>query len=249
MKTILFTLLLLPVFFSSTPESMIDNTSFPGSLVPKENEFLSLPGNGAPGDSVHLAAVPYPLFWINEAANFKLLSGNAVAITAAEGTDLYTFVDGNYYSNNAPKLLFVPDSNFIFSAKITPAFEGIYDGGAILLYTDSLNWAKLLFEKLDENTLLIGSSVISDKKTDDSYHLKIKQNAVWLKVAKSGKIFSFYHSFDGNNWNLTRTFHYDNPHNLKIGFYSQSPKGPECEVEFSDIRYRGEAFTDFFTGE
>jgi uncharacterized protein len=118
-------------------------------------------------DSVLLESVPFPFFWIQEPKDFKVLSGNEMTITAAKGTDIYTFVDGNYYINSAPKLLFTPDSNFIFSAKITPSFDGVYDGGAILLYSDSLNWAKLLFEKLDENSFIIGSSVISDKKTDD----------------------------------------------------------------------------------
>lgn len=200
-------------------------------------------------DSVLIDALPFHLFWLDKPANFEVLSDNSISITAAKGTDIYTFVDGNYYINNAPKLLFTPDSNFIFSAKITPDFKGIYDGGAILLYSDSLNWSKLLFEKLDEDSWIIGSSVISDKKTDDSYHVDTKEKSVWLKVAKSGKIFNYYHSFDGKTWILTRTFHYDKPETLKIGFYSQSPKGPQCEVEFSNIRYKGEAFTDFFTGE
>lgn len=201
------------------------------------------------GDSLRFGVVPYPFYWVHEPVDFKSLSENAITITAGKGTDLYTFVDGDHYNNNAPKLLFAPDSNFIFSAQITPDFEGIYDGGAILIYTDSSNWAKLLFEKLDEQTLIIGSSVISNKKTDDSYHISTKTNSIWLKVARSGKIFNFYHSVDGETWKLTRTFHYDAPEGMKVGFYAQSPNGPACTVHFSNITYKGEAFTDFFTGE
>lgn len=222
-----------------------------------DNDYLSdgaeaaqvLNTSALPGDSVYLDAIPSALFWIDEPLTSQIKGKDAISIKAAKGTDLYTFVDGSYYINNAPKLLFAPDSNFVFSAKITPEFSGIYDGGAILIYTDSLNWAKLLFEKLDENTLIIGSSVISNKKTDDSYHLSTKEKALWLKVGKSGKIFNFYHSFDGQTWHLTRTFHYNSTKTLKLGFYAQSPKGPSCTVHFSDIRYKGEGFADFFTGE
>lgn len=250
MKTALLSLVLLPAMFLSgfCMHSEKDRVSVPHVLT--GNFSTAMPDAGTkPIDSVSVKAIPYPLFWIDKPAGFKVLSDNAVSITAGKETDLYTFVDGNYYINNAPKLLFRPDTNFIFSAKVMPEFNGIYDGGAILLYSDSLNWAKFIFEKVDENTLLMGSSVVSDKLTDDSYHGNVKQKELWLKVAKSGKIYNFYHSLDGKNWSLTRTFHYNTPETLKLGFYTQAPKGSECPVTFSDIRYKGIGFTDFITGE
>lgn len=244
MKTTLLSLLFIYASYLSGFSKSTDTTNSMCSPI-----LESAQASDTPGDSLILKAIPHPLFWIHAPAEFKVLSENALSFTAGKETDLYTFVDGNYYTNNTPKLLFTPDTDFIFSARVKPTFEGIYDGGAILLYSDSLNWAKILFEKVDENTLLIGSSVVSGKQTDDSYHGNIEQQDIWLKVAKSGKIFNFYHSLDGKKWSLTRTFHYDEAESLKLGFYTQSPKGPECPVTFSDIRYKGVGFTDFVTGK
>lgn len=242
MRILFFSCVLLSVTCLPTLGNTIGETSHFKGVEEEKNSHT-------PNDSIKLKAIPLPLFWIHNPKDYKILSDDAVSITAGNGTDLYTFVDGTYYTNNAPKLLFTPDTNFIFSARIKPAFNSIYDGGAIILYSDSLNWAKVLFEQLNEDTWGIGSSVVSDKRTDDSYHIHTYHKQVWVKLAKSGDIFNFYHSSDGKQWALVRTFHYDNPEKIKIGFYAQSPKGTECTVEFSDIRYKGVGFTDFFTGE
>lgn len=216
------------------------------SFVRQIQESTTFPQSS---DSISLKSIPTPFFWVHQPKYFKILSDDAIEIKAGEGTDLYTFVNGDPYVNSAPKLLLTPAVDFIFSAKVKPAFNSLYDGGAIIIYSDSSNWAKILFEQFDEKTWLIGSSVVDDRKTDDSYHTKVDKGEIWLKVAKSGQIFNFYHSLDGKRWNLTRTFHYNKAATLKVGFYAQSPKGSECTVEFSNIRYTGKAFSDFFTGE
>ncbi|MDJ1471759.1 DUF1349 domain-containing protein [Cytophagaceae bacterium YF14B1] len=203
----------------------------------------------SPGDSVKIKSVPYSWTWVDKPELYKVTSPNSLQITAAKGTDLYTFVDGSYYTNNAPKLLFKPDSNFIFSAKVKTPFNSMYDGGAILLYSDGENWAKLLFEKLDEKHIGVGSSVIKDKKTDDNYHIQVAAKEIYLKVAKAGKVFCFYYSTDGKTWNILRTFAYATTAPMQIGFYAQSPKGPKCVVDFLDIRYVPRGFKDFNTGE
>lgn len=192
--------------------------------------------------------IPFALEWMGKQNVFKADS-NQIVLTAGPKTDLYAFVDGSYYVNNAPKVLFTPDSNFIFSAKIKPDFKSVFDGGAILVYTDSLNWAKVLFEKHDDITTGLGVSLVRDRRGDDSYHPIPATDAVYVKVARSGRIFNFYYSLDGSSWKLLRTFPYEKVEGLKIGFYAQSPKGDECTVHFTDIEYSGKKFKDFFTGE
>jgi regulation of enolase protein 1 (concanavalin A-like superfamily) len=201
-------------------------------------------------DSVHIKAIPHALAWNASPAAVSGIGANAVTLTAGKGTDLYSFVDGSFYVNSAPKLLFTPDSNFIFSAKFKPKFRDLYDGVAILLYTDSSNWAKILWEQMENNTLMIGSSVVVNKITDDSYHsLTPGTDAVYLKLVRSGLIYCFYYSSDGKNWLLQRTFSYKNSGNLRIGFYLQSPKGEGLTADVSEIRYKPAAFNNFFTGE
>lgn len=197
---------------------------------------------------VKISSVPFPFVWETPALSYKVLD-KGISIVADKGTDLYTFVDGNYYTHTAPRLLFKPDKDFTFSVKIKPDFENLYDAGALLLYSDEENWAKIIFEVMHQNKLVIGSSVIRNKKTDDNYHTVINMKEPYVKVSKSGNVFCFYYSLDGKEWNLLRTFGYEKVENMRIGFYAQSPNGPNCTVEFLDIRYKGEGFKDFFTGE
>jgi regulation of enolase protein 1 (concanavalin A-like superfamily) len=199
-------------------------------------------------EEIRISSIPYPLTW-DIAPNSFTVKNNSITINAGKATDLYSFVDGSYYVNTAPKILFSPDADFIFSAKIKVDFKNIYDGGAILIYSDTTTWAKLLFEMHDDKSLGLGASFVKGKHGDDSYHLTLSSNEVYTKVIRSGSIFCFYYSSDGKAWKLLRTFPYDEVKTLKIGFYAQSPKGESCTVEFSDIRYRGEKFKNFFTGE
>ena len=200
-------------------------------------------------DTVSLKSIFRDHKLIDNPKAFKILSPNSISLTAGKETDFYTFIDGRYYTNNAPKFLFTPDSNFIFTARLKPDFKETYDGGGILIYADGENWAKLLFENNDGNKPGLGTSVVKNKMTDDSYSDEIKNKDVYVKIAKAGNVFCFYSSFDGKAWNLNRTFSFPKTATMRIGFYSQSPKGSECTVEFSDITYRAKAFKNFFTGE
>ena len=201
-----------------------------------------------PSESIKVPGIPKNVTWDIKPRSYKILP-TGIEITAGRETDFYCFADGSYYVNTAPKLLFTPDTDFIFSAKLKPDFKSLYDGGAILVYSDTLNWAKLLFEKHDDGTYGLGASFVSEKRGDDSYHVTANGNEVYVKVAKSGNIFCFYYALDGKNWKLLRTIPYHKLVNMRIGFYAQSPKGESCTVAFEDIQYKAQKFTNFFTGE
>jgi uncharacterized protein len=198
--------------------------------------------------SVQIDGIPFPLTWETKPVDFKV-NKNSISIKAGKETDFYSSIDGSYYETNAPKILFKPDSNFIFSAKIKPDFKNIYDGGALFIYADTVNWAKVLFEMHNDKSVALGISVVHDKRGDDSYHGHITGDEVYVKVARSGKVFNFYQSPDGKTWTLTRTFPFDKKSELRIGFYAQSPKGESCTVNFSDITYKGVKIENILTGE
>lgn len=182
-----------------------------------------------------LKAIPYPYVLLENPKEFKVLSDNTIIMTAGKETDLHNPADGSYFRHNAPKFLFKPDANFVFSARVKPSFENQYDGGAILLYSDTENWAKVLLQYIDKKPIL-GISVVKDKITDDAYFIPQGKD-VFLRIAKVGKVFNFLASPDGKTWTVIREFVYHKPDELKIGFYSQSPVGNSCRVEFADITY------------
>jgi regulation of enolase protein 1 (concanavalin A-like superfamily) len=184
-----------------------------------------------------IKAIPYAYTLLENPREFKVISDNAIVMTAGKETDLHNPANGTYYRHNAPKFLFTPDANFVFSALVKPSFENQYDGGAILLYSDSENWAKVLLQYID-NKPILGISVVKDKITDDAYFNPHGKD-VFLRITKSGKVFNFLTSPNGKEWTVIREFVYHKPEQLKIGFYSQSPIGNSCQVEFSSITYTG----------
>lgn len=200
-------------------------------------------------DVVEIAVIPRPLTWATKAVSYMANSANSITIGADKKTDMYVYVDGQYYNNSGAKLVFAPDSDFIFTALVKPAFDKMYDGGGVVLYSDSSNWASLLFENIVNRGWTVSSLVVNNLTSDGSYYPAISIPQVYMKIIKSGKVFCFYYSTDGKAWNIVRTFPYDRSAALKLGFFSQSPVGPGCKVEFSEISYKAKKITDFEQGE
>ncbi|MXV50711.1 DUF1349 domain-containing protein [Pedobacter sp. HMF7647] len=195
-----------------------------------------------------ISAIPKPISWDVQPLSF-VTGPKSITIKAGKETDLYTFADGRFYINNAPKMLFTPDTAFIMSVKITPDFKNEYDGGALLIYSNKENWAKLLFEKNEDGSLGLGASLVNNKHGDDSYHIAVNSGSVYTKVARSGDFFVFYYSLDGKSWKIIRSLPYAKSADLRVGFYAQSPKGESCTVKFEDISYDARPFKNFSTGE
>ena len=195
-----------------------------------------------------LPSIPFPLVWEQLPQKFEITS-RGIIMDSGEKTDLYSSVDGSKSTSNVPKLLFKPDSDFIFTVKVKPDFQKTYDGGALIVYHDSENWGKLLFEQNVDGTFGIWTTVSNYKSGDDNFNGYIQEPEVFLKMAKSGNAYCFYYSVDGKKWTVLRAFPIQKSKDISIGFSSQSPLGANCRVEFSEITYRGERFTDFYSGE
>ncbi len=224
-KTLLLFLVLLPAVFSSDSAGAQGKPECYGVV-----RFAT--------DSGRIKAIPYSYILMHNPLDFKILSDSSIVMTAGKGTDLHNSASGSYAKGNAPKFLFTPDTDFDFSARIKPSFDKQYDGGAVLVYSDTDNWAKILFQNTGTK-LILGTSVVKNKITDDSY-FNIPQNTeIYLRVRKTGRVYTFYTSQDGKEWSVVRDFVYSAPANMKIGFYSQSPVGSACKVEYTDIRYTG----------
>ncbi|WP_341839403.1 DUF1349 domain-containing protein [Chitinophaga caseinilytica] len=200
-------------------------------------------------DSLRIKALPRALTFDASKGSLKATGNDAFILHANKNTDLYSFVDSSFYVHQVPMATFAADEKFIFSAKVRPEPKALFDGGALLLYTDSSNWAKLLVERMDDGRIMLGSSLITDRVTDDSYHRAVHAAEVYVKVVRSGNIYGFYFSEDGKKWQILRTFRYRRPQGLRIGFYAQSPKGEGMDFHVSEVRYRPEAFKDFYAGE
>lgn len=198
-------------------------------------------------DSLKISSIPRSLAWENVPVKYSI-QNNILTILAGPKTDMFRDPNVTYNTDNAPKLLFKADDNFVLSASIQHLFLNKWDGGAIVLIEDSLNWIKFCFEK-DYTGARRVVSVVTKDISDDCNSVEIKTNRVFYKIAKAENVITFYYSDDNKKWFLVRHLQFNNTKDLKIGFLAQSPTGNQCEVKFSDIHYRTKKIKDPYVGE
>lgn len=201
---------------------------------------------GQKSDSLRIPTIPRELFWENKPQSFSL-KNNVLIIEAGEKTDMFRDPNVTYNTDNAPKLLFKPDENFILSVCIEHQFDSKWDGGAIVIKSDSLNWIKFCFEK-DYTGARRVVSVVTKNISDDCNSVEIKGNKVFYKVAKADNVITLYYSTDELKWFLIRHLQFAAIHDLKVGFLAQSPTGKNCKVKFTKIKYQSRKIKDPYLG-
>lgn len=197
-------------------------------------------------DTVKINSIPYGLRWSNKPISHSV-NANSLTIVAGEKTDMFRDPNVSYNTDNAPKLLFQPADNFVLTASIQHSFLNKWDGGAIVLIEDSLNWIKFCFEK-DYTGAKRVVSVVTKNISDDCNSLQIANNKVFYKIAKADNVITLYASTDGKKWLLIRHLQFNNSKPLKLGFLAQSPTGKKCQVVFSNISYKEKKIVDPYTG-
>lgn len=202
---------------------------------------------GQKNDSLKIGAIPKWLKWENSPKAYQV-DQSTITITAGEKTDMFRDPNVTYNTDNAPKLVFEADSDFVITAAVAHAFASKWDGGALVLKEDSLHWVKCCFEK-DYTGAKRVVTVVTKGISDDCNSVEIKRNKVYFKIAKANNVITIYYSLEGSKWYLVRHFTFDATNNLKIGFLAQSPTGKECKVKFSEIHYFNKKIKDPYLGE
>lgn len=198
-------------------------------------------------NEIRVKGIPYPLFWQNEPVKFSQSAGNFTIVAGAK-TDMFRDPNVTYNTDNAPKLLFKPDSDFVLTVGIEHKFAGKWDGGAIVLMEDSLNWIKFCYEK-DYTGARRVVSVVTKDISDDCNSVSFNNNKVYYKIAKAANVITLYCSTDNKSFYLVRHLQFNSTKALKLGFLAQSPVGERCEVTFSDVHYAAKTIKDPYTGE
>lgn len=197
---------------------------------------------------ITIKSIPYDMRIDNQLGEVKVNAAK-IDITALKGSDLFTDTTGAKNADNTPKLLFVPEGDFIFSAKVSATFgETPYDGGALIVYADSNNWGKLLFERFKSGKIGIATTV-SKGSGDDAYHGTRDTQHQYLKIVRHDSSYIFYTSDDGKNWNFVRHFELKSTAPVQIGFTAQAPVAESFSATFSEVKYRAGKITNFWQGE
>lgn len=187
-------------------------------------------------DSLSLSTIPHKLFWEKSPARFSC-SGDSLTIEAGNGTDIYRDAYGYYLPNNAPRLLFRADSDFILTVAVQHAFSGEWNAGGIMIEADSAHWIKFGFERDNKGANRI-VSVVTNEFSDDCNAEPFPTDRVFLKMAKAGNVIILYYSRDGSAWYMARRLRYVFTRPLQVGFLAQAPGEHGNTVHFSHIQYQ-----------
>ena len=159
------------------------------------------------------------------------IKDDQLMIVAGEKTDMFRDPDVTYNTDNAPKLLFKADEDFVLTASIEHAFASKWDGGAIVIRQDSLNWIKFCFEK-DYTGAKRVVSVVTKNISDDCNSVQIEAKKVYYKMAKAGNVITLYYSANGKNYFLIRHLQFDAPNGVMAGFLAQLPRENVVRFDF-----------------
>lgn len=196
---------------------------------------------------VSVKGIPKELSWENSPKGFFQYKDSFV-IESGPKTDMFRDPNVTYNTDNAPKLLFTPDDDFVLTVAIHHRFTSKWDGGAIVLKADNANWVKFCYEK-DYTGARRVVSVVTNNISDDCNSVSLNTDQVYFKIAKAGNVITLYCSSDGKKWLLVRHFQFNASGPLRLGFLAQSPDGKNCRVRFSAITYSNRKISDPYKGE
>lgn len=209
--------------------------------------FLALNISAQTKSSLKIPTIPGQLFWQNS-PKVCTMKGGELTIVAGEKTDMFRDPNLMVNSDNAPKLIFKADQNFVLTASIQHPFTNTRDGGALIIMADSVNWIKYSFEK-DYTGKHRVVTVVTKNISDESNSIEIESNVAYYKAAKADNVITLYFSTNGNNWFLIRRLQFDAKSGVKVGFLAQSPNGKSCTVKFGNIKYESKKIKDPYAGE
>ncbi|MFE9235239.1 DUF1349 domain-containing protein [Cellulosimicrobium funkei] len=200
---------------------------------------------------VSVAGVPFPL---ELSEQWEWTTGeHGVRAVAKPHSDV--FIDPSGDGSVAPSNLsaarlmgLAPEGDFTFSARVKVGFASTFDAGVLMLWFNEKYWAKLCFELSPQGQPMVVSVVARDV-ADDANGMFIFEDHVWLRIARKGAIWAFHSSADGISWSFARAFVLNVPGvQPRVGFEVQSPMGPGCPVEFTDVLFEQRSLDDLRNG-
>jgi regulation of enolase protein 1 (concanavalin A-like superfamily) len=199
--------------------------------------LLLIPGSTvAQKSKMKLNGIPFPLEIKNTPVACTITGDSVLELAAAGKTNLFVSPNGRYNVQNAPMVLFTPDSDFTFVARAAGNLKEVYDVAALVLYQDSAYWAKFCFENsVSKQPTIV--SVVTRNYSDDCNSMTVGDSFAYLAVIKKGLEVSLHYSADGKQWRMIRDFRLETGKNLKVGFAVHGSRGDGFNARFSQIRY------------
>jgi len=189
--------------------------------------------------------------WINKSE--MTVEGDSVTIFAPQRTDFFNSPvpeDGELPKpiGNAPFLYTDYEGDFVARALVKPSFISDYDAGCIFIYQNEYIWAKIAFEKSDFDTTAV-VTVVTNQISDDANGCNIKEDSVWLQMARVGNNIALHYSLDGEKYDMVRVCALPLEKISKIGIMAQCPTGEGVNHMFSNFTIEKKTITNLRKGK
>jgi regulation of enolase protein 1 (concanavalin A-like superfamily) len=197
--------------------------------------------------SIVVPGVP-PLDWVNGPGLAETPTSGVLILTAVAGADWTNDAFGGPQQHAATALGFAPTQYFSLSVRAqVPTERTTFDAAVLAIWGDPDHWAKLCFEYSPQGQAMV-VSVVTNEYSDDCNSTLVSEEAVYLRVVRSGAAWAFHSSIDGHSWVFVRVFRlaFDGP--IRVGFLAQAPMGDSCVAEFDNIVYSINVPADFRDG-
>jgi regulation of enolase protein 1 (concanavalin A-like superfamily) len=168
------------------------------------------------------------------------IKDGTLQIVPSAGTNLFHAPGGGFDVVNAPMVLFAPQGDFTFKARIAAQLVDTYDVGALVVYGDDAHWVKLCFENSPRHEATV-VSVVTRERSDDINSETIASPFVYMAIARQGNVFTLHFSRDGQQWRLVRHFEMPFGPGVRVGFAAHSDAPNHFSASFSEITYRAAA--------
>jgi regulation of enolase protein 1 (concanavalin A-like superfamily) len=193
-----------------------------------------------------VAGVSERFRWLGKPKNFSV-DEKSLKITSGPREDWFIDPETAEMTSNAPAYICEPSGDFTLQARVTPGFATTFDAGALVLWHDESNWAKLAFEYSPQGHAMV-VSVVTRGESDDCNSVILDSESVWLRIARRGRAHAFHYSLDAQEWHFVRYFRLNENGAAAVGFEAQSPLGDGCTARFSDVAYSTTRLTDIRSG-
>jgi regulation of enolase protein 1 (concanavalin A-like superfamily) len=168
----------------------------------------------------------------------------AGTVTAPGRTDWFVDPGGDAVTASAPLLLTPVDGDFQLRAYVRADLRTTFDAGALFVHADGTTWAKFAMERSPEGADTV-VTVVTRGVSDDANGVPVAAaGRTWLRVSRTGAVYAFHHSADGERWSLARLFTLGPVAGHRVGLSVQSPLGDGLTARFSGLALTATTLAD-----
>jgi len=171
--------------------------------------------------------------WLNQPASWAI-EEDVLTLKTDRSTDFWRTTHYGFVRDSGHFFGVKTDGGFTAQAKISGAFNELYDQAGLMVRIDEQRWVKITVEVNDD--VLFLSTVVTDTVSDWSTSVfSGSSEGFWLRVTVDAGVLKVQSSTDGHHWPLTRLAPFPVSDHYWVGPMACTPERAGLDVKFSEV--------------